>query len=456
MHHASRLALPPIVAFLLLSGGFPGTPSAARGAQPRDPARSARVVELAIAGEIDPVMAEYVDDGIGRANAEGAALVLIRVDTPGGLDQSMRDIIRHIIDSKAPVVVYVAPAGARAASAGFFVLLAADVAAMVPGTHTGAASPLLAVGGYPVTVDDTLKKKILNDATAYLRSYAGRRGRNVGLAETAITDAKAFTEQEALDGRLVDLVADSRAQLLARLDGRDVTRFDGRTTRLAVPDPTVVAVDMTARQRFLSRIVQPDVFFVLLVVGVLGLYAEFTHPGLIAPGVIGGISLVLALFAMHVLPINLTGLLLLALAFALFVLEAKYTSHGVLGAGGAIAMFVGALMLVRSPLTGGGVSLGVALGATLPFAVITIVLMRLVLKSRAWAPQTGVEELVREVGEVRQPIGGGVSADGVVFVHGELWRAASSAPIQPGTRVRVLRVDGLTLFVEPLDAASRS
>jgi membrane-bound serine protease (ClpP class) len=418
--------------------------------QPPPSSSSHRVVELSIDGEIDPVMAEYVDGGMDEANRSGAALVLIRIDTPGGLDTSMRAIIQHIIDSRAPVVVYVAPAGSRAASAGFFILLSADVAAMAPGTHTGAASPLLAIGGYPVTADQTLQKKILNDATAYMRSYAARRERNVALAETAITDAKAFTEREALDGHLIDLVANSRDDLLARLDGREVTRFDGHSETLALSHAEVERVDMSARQRFLSRIVQPDIFFILLIVGVLGLYTEFTHPGVIAPGVVGAVSLVLALFAMHLLPINLTGLLLLALALGLFILEAKYTSHGVLGVGGTVAMVLGALMLIRSPITGAGVSLGVAFGATLPFAVLTILLMRLVLRSRGWVPQTGVEELVREVGEVREPIGAAAGKPGLVFVHGELWRAAADRAIPIGTRVRVVRVDGLTLFVEPV------
>jgi membrane-bound serine protease (ClpP class) len=434
---------------------------AARGglSQGVSAAGSARVVELHVGGEIDPVMAEYINGGLDQANREHAALVLVTMDTPGGLDTSMREIIQHIMDSTAPVAVYVTPAGSRAASAGFFILLSADVAAMAPGTHTGAASPLLAIGGYPITLDDTLRMKILNDATAYLRSYAGRRNRNVALAETAITDAKAFTEKEALDGRLIDLVAPSSQELLARLNGRAITRFDGRTVQLALPNPEVVGIEMSARQRFLARIVQPDVFFILLLVGVLGLYAEFTHPGLVAPGVVGGIALLLALFAMHILPINLAGLLLIILALALFILEAKYTGHGILGVGGVVAMLLGALMLVRSPLTGGGVSLGVALGATLPFAGLTIVLMRLVLRSRAWKPQTGVEQLLREVGEVTEAIGGAPGAPpkpGMVFVHGELWRATSTHPIAVRTRVRVVRVEGLTLYVVPVDVPSRS
>jgi membrane-bound serine protease (ClpP class) len=414
-----------------------------------------RVVELHIDGEIDPVMAEYVTGGIDQANRDHAALILITMDTPGGLDTSMRDIIQHIIDSAAPVAVYVTPAGSRGASAGFFILLAADIAAMAPGTHTGAASPLLAVGGYPVSVDDTLKNKILNDATAYLRSYAGRRGHNVALAETAITEAKAFTEKEALDGKLVDVVANSPEELISKLDGRTFTRFDGHQTTLVLVKPVVTNIDMSARQRFLARIVQPDVFFILLIAGVLGLYVEFTHPGLIVPGVIGGIALLLALFAMHLLPINLAGLLLIFLALALFVLEAKYASHGVLGIGGVVAMLLGALMLIRSPLTGAGVSLSVAAGATLPFALLCIMLMRLVLRSRGWVPQTGVETLTQEIGEVTDPIAGGDESDagrGFVRVRGELWRAVSARALKKGTRVRIVRVDGLTLYVEPVEA----
>jgi membrane-bound serine protease (ClpP class) len=431
---------------LVLALGLAASPPAF--AAPPQPLSSSRVVQLRIDGEIDPVVAEYIDEGISQANASGAALILIAMNTPGGLDTSMRDIIQHILDSPAPVAVYVTPTGSRAASAGFFILLAADVAAMAPGTHTGAASPIMAVGGYPVTMDDTLKKKILNDATAYLRSYAGRRGRGVALAETAVTDAKAFTETEALAGDLIDLVSPSQAELLAALHTRTIIRFDGRSVRLDLVRPEVVTIDMTGRQRVLARLVQPDVFFLLLLAGLLGLYVEFTHPGLIVPGVAGAIALVLALFAMHLVPVNLTGVLLIVLALALFILEATYTSHGVLAIGGVVSMLLGALMLVRSPLTGAGVSLGVALGATLPFAVLTVVLMRLVLKSRTWTPQTGVEQLVHEVGEVREPIAAAPSTPGLVFVHGELWRATAAHAIPAGARVRILRVDGLTLYVE--------
>src|SRR5438876_1713544 len=266
--------------------------------QPHPVAGSSRVVELRINDEIEPIMAEYIDDGIAEANREGAALILITMNTPGGLDTSMRAIIQHIVGSKNPVAVYVTPSGSRAASAGFFILLSADIAAMSPATHAGAASPIAAIGGFPVTIDETMKNKIVNDATAYLRSYATRRGRNVALAETAITAAKAFTEEEALDGKLCDLIANSREDLLVRLDGRVISRFDGRTSRLVLTHPEIIDFEMSARQRFLARIVQPDMFFILLLVGLIGVYTEFTHPGLVAPGVIGAIALLLAFFAM--------------------------------------------------------------------------------------------------------------------------------------------------------------
>ncbi|MGB9243648.1 MAG: nodulation protein NfeD [Candidatus Acidiferrales bacterium] len=423
------------------------------GSAPAPPNSSANVVELRIDGEIEPVLAEYIVRGINEANADRASLILITMNTPGGLDTSMREIIQAILASKVPVCAYVAPTGSRAASAGFFILLSADIAAMAPGTDTGAASPILALGGQPVQIDDTLHKKIVNEATAYLRSYVTQRGRNAELAATAVTDAKAFSEKEALDGKLIDLVAANREDLLAKLNGRTVTRLDGAKVQLALAQPVVIPHEMTGREKFLTRIVQPDVFFILLIVGVLGLYVEFSHPGMFAPGVIGGIALVLALFAMHMLPVNFTGLLLIIVAFIFFVLEAKFPTHGVLGVGGVIAMVLGALMLIRSPFTGMGVSLSTALGVALPFAVIIVILMRLVLRSRNWKQTTGKEELVGEEAEVTETVGAG-NAAGMVFVHGELWRAAAPAgvSIPKGARVRVRKVKGLTLEVEPAHA----
>jgi membrane-bound serine protease (ClpP class) len=418
-----------------------------------------QVIELRIGDEIEPVMAEYLDGGLEEAARRHAALILITMDTPGGLSTSMEDIIQHILDSPVPVVVYIYPAGSRGASAGFFILLSADLAAMAPGTHTGAASPLLAIGGVPLQVDEALKKKILNDATAFLRSYSAKRGRNVELAESAVTEGKAWTETEALDGKLIDLVANSPDDLLAHLDGRTVKRFDGSTVQLALRNPVRVPLPMSFRQQFLSRIVQPDAFFILLIVGVLGLYAEFTHPGMVAPGVIGGISLVLALYAMHILPVAPAGIVLIVLALGLFILEAKYTSHGVLATGGIVAMLLGALMLVRSPLTHAGVSLGVAVGATLPFALITIFLMRLVLGSRSWKPSTGREQLVGKAAEVTAPLEklkDSEAFQGMVRLHGELWRAVAREPIPAGAHVRVTRIEGLTLYVVPVESPAQT
>jgi membrane-bound serine protease (ClpP class) len=414
-------------------------------------AHPATVVRLRIDGEIEPILAEFITGGIDRAAEEHASLILITINTPGGLDTSMRAIVQKILTSPVPVVTYVAPTGSRAASAGFFILLSADVVAMAPGTDTGAASPIMVIGGSAVQIDDTLRHKIVNEATAYLRSFVSQRGRNVELAATAVTDAKAFSEKEALDGKLIDLIEPSESALLAALDGRAITRFDGTKTKLELNSPAVTEFEMTGRQKFLSRIVEPDVFFILLIVGVLGLYAEFTHPGLFAPGVIGGIALLLALYAMQLLPVNLTGLLMIFLALALFILEAKFPTHGILGVGGVVAMTLGALMLVKSPLTGMGVSLGASLGVTIPFGIIIIVLMRLVLRSRSWKQSTGKEQLIGEIGEVTTPVGAGADP-GMVFVHGEHWRAAATSALPLGARVRVRRVEGLTLHVEPVDA----
>jgi len=412
------------------------------------------VMDLNLDGEVEPVLATYIDEGLADATKRNAALVLITMDTPGGLSDSMKDIIQHILSSPVPVAVYVAPTGARAASAGFFILLSADVAAMAPGTRTGAASPILAIGGFTIAVDETLKKKITNDATAFLRSYAEKRGRNAKLAQTAVTDARAFTEQESLDGKLIDYVCASPEELLRQLDGKTLTRFDGAKITLSLTNYQRAAFQLSARQKFLARIVEPDMFFLLLILGALGLYAEFTHPGAVIPGVVGGICSILALYAMHLLPVNVAGILLILAAVTLFVLEAKYTSHGIMLAGGVVAMVFGAIFLIRSPLTSGGVSLGVAIAVTLPFAGISIFLMRLVLRSRKWKLAAGAEELLREQGIAVVGLKSGV--EGMIRIHGESWRAVSDKDVAASGAVRVLRMEGLKLFVEPVEEGART
>ena len=409
------------------------------------------VLELSLDGEVEPILATYIDEGLADAARRHAALTLITMDTPGGLSDSMKDMIQHILASPVPVAVYVSPTGARGASAGFYILLSADIAAMAPGTHAGAASPIIAIGGFPQQIDEVFRRKINQDAMAFLRSFTVRRKRNPELAEKAITESRAFTEKEALDAKMIDLVVNSTEDLLRQLDGRTITRFDGTQVTLSLKNATRAPFELSARQRFLARIVEPDVFFVLLILGVLGLYTEFTHPGVIAPGVIGGICLILALYAMHFLPVNLAGLFLIGLSLAFFILEAKAPSHGVLAFGGVVSMFLGAIFLIRSPLTSGGVSIGVALAGTLPFAVLAVALMRLVLRSRQWKTATGKEELIGSHGVAVEPLPAG--QEGMIRVHGELWRAESSKPVQEGEPVRILRVEGLKLYVEPADVA---
>jgi membrane-bound serine protease (ClpP class) len=453
-NHYSCFQRPEVVAALFLlcalcvGGMFFLMPAVSADEQPSSPL----VLELRLEGVVDPILATYIDEGLADAANRHAALVLITMDTPGGLSTSMQDMIQHILASPVPVAVYVSPTGGRGASAGFYILLSADIAAMAPGTHTGSATPVMAIGGFlPMQIDDAFRKKINADATAFLRSFTEKRGRNPVLAEKAITEGSAFTDKEALEGKMIDLIVSSPDDLVRQLDGRSITRFDGAQTKLSLKNAARKPFELSARQKFLARIVEPDIFFVLLILGVLGVYTEFTHPGVIAPGVIGGICLILALYAMNFLPINLAGVFLIMLALAFFILEAKAPSHGVLALGGVVSMFLGALFLIRSPLTPGGVSVGVALAGTVPFAILAVVLMRLVLKSRQWKSATGKEELIGEHGIAMAQLAAG--AVGLVRVHGELWRAESSRPVLEGETVRVLRVEGLKLYVEPAEAA---
>lgn len=446
---------------LIAGAWLAAMPASAQEASPAAPsAFAARVIELRIDDVILPLTAEFVADAFTEAEKQNASLILITMNTPGGLDSSMRDIIQRILKSPIPVAVYVSPAGSRAASAGFYILLAADVAAMSPGTNTGAASPIMVLGGQPVSIDETLKKKIINDAAAYIRSIAEKRGRNPEEAVKAVTDGQAWTENESLKHKMIDLVAESPEDLLAKLNGREVRRFDGHTVKLALENPVRVPWEMSGRQKFLAVISRPDVLFVLFILAVLGIYMEFSHPGLVLPGVVGGVSLILFLVAMQTLPVNALGILLILTGVVLFVLEAKFTSYGLLGLGGVLSVLIGAMILIESPMTGFGVSVGVALGVTIPFAVIAVLLMRLVLKSFRWRPSMGNEQLVGETCEVTETIRPSGSdydgSSGMVFLQGELWRATSNREIPKGTQVRVTKVDGLTVYVEPVEQHART
>ena len=389
---------------------------------------------------VHPVTVEILGRAIDQAQREGAQLVLIRLNTPGGLMDASRRAIEKIVASPVPVVTFVTPSGGRAASAGFFLLEAGDVAAMAPGTNTGAASPV-AIG---VEMDQVMRRKVESDAAASLRSLTAKRGRNSALAEKTVLEAKSFTEKEALDNKLIELIANDERALLDALNGREVTRFDGTKVKLALAGAEIVVYQKTTRESLVAAISDPNIAFVLLILGALGLYLEFTHPGLILPGVAGGILVLLGLAALSVVPINWGGVALLILAVTLFILEAKFASHGILGAGGAVAMVLGALLLVEGPPEM-RIRLGTAVGVTLPFALITVFLLSLVLKARANKVVTGEAGMIGEEGVARTAL----RPRGTIFVHGELWDAVSSAEVEAGSRVRVVAVEGLTLQVEP-------
>jgi membrane-bound serine protease (ClpP class) len=400
----------------------------------------ARVVAVDVDQVVHPVTVEILGRAIDQAQREGAQLVLIRLNTPGGLMDASRRAIEKIVSSPVPVVTFVTPSGGRAASAGFFLLEAGDVAAMAPGTNTGAASPV-AIG---VEMDQVMRRKVESDAAASLRSLTAKRGRNSALAEKTVLEAKSFTEKEALDNKLIELIANDERALLDALNGREITRFDGTKVKLALAGAEIVVYQKTTRESLVAAISDPNIAFVLLILGALGLYLEFTHPGLILPGVAGGILVLLGLAALSVVPINWGGVALLILAVTLFILEAKFASHGILGAGGAVAMVLGALLLVEGPPEM-RIRLGTAVGVTLPFALITVFLLSLVLKARANKVVTGEAGMIGEEGVARTEL----RPRGTIFVHGELWEAVSSAEVEAGSRVRVVAVEGLTLRVEP-------
>jgi membrane-bound serine protease (ClpP class) len=404
-----------------------------------------KTLAVTVDGIIHPITVEILGHVFDQADRENASAVLIRLNTPGGLLESTRQINAKIVASRVPVIVYVTPSGARAASAGFFLLEAADAAAMAPGTNTGAASPVL----MGQQLDPVMRNKIENDASASLRSIVTKRGRNADLAEKTIREAKAFTDKEALDNHLIDLIAPSESQLLADLNGREVTRFDGRKETLHTGE--ITEYRPTVRERIISSIADPNIAFILLVLGALGIYVEFSSPGLIFPGVAGGILALLGLSGLAVLPINWAGAALLILGVSLFVLEAKFASHGVLGTGGTVAMILGAMLLINGPPEI-RIRFSTALAVSIPFALITMFLVSLVIRARAQKAVMSEGGLLDLIGEARTAL----APAGKVFVHGEYWDAVSTAPVDPGAPVRVVAVDGMKLRVEPAPAEPRT
>lgn len=401
-----------------------------------------RVVILTLSDSIQPASLRYLERGLEVADSSGASATIIELNTPGGLLTSLRQMTTAITAARRPVVVYVTPAGAQAASAGFFLLMAADVAAMAPGTNAGAAHP---VGGEGAELAKTIAEKVTNDAAALVRSLATQRGRSAEWAEKAVRDSASYTEREALEKKLIDVVSNDRGDLLKWLDGRTVKRFDGKPEKVETSAAEVVVVAPNTGDKLLSVIAHPNIAYLLMLLGLVGIYFELSHPGAILPGVLGGVALLLALFALSVLPVNYVGVLLILLGISFFVLEVKVASYGLLTVAGLVSFIFGSLMLIRSPFPALRVGLAVVLPTALAVAFVVIFLLARVLRSYRRQPLTGAKGLAGEFGEAAVAL----EPSGKVFVHGEYWEAISRAPIPKGARVRVVKVVGLLLEVEP-------
>lgn len=406
---------------------------------------AADVLRIVVNDAIQPVTLEYISRALEAAAANHDQAVLIDINTPGGLVDSTREIIEKISTAAVPVIVYVTPTGARAGSAGIFILEAADIAAMAPGTNAGAAHPVTLFG----KPDETMMKKFENDAAALMRSVVAKRGRNVELAESAVRESKSFTDQEALDKKLIDYVASSEQDLFHQLSGKSFKRFNGTTVTLNLVGQPVREYRMTLKERILSYLMDPNVAFVLLAIGALALYAEFNHPGAVIPGTVGVVFILLAAFALNLLPVRFAALILILGAFVLFALEAKFATHGVLTIGGIALLVIGGLLLVDAPIPEMRVHLLTALAVSVPLGIITAFLMSIALRARRNKIVTGEQGLVGEVGVAETAL----APSGKVFVHGELWNAVASVTIPAGEHVVVREVDGMVLRVEPVVAA---
>jgi membrane-bound serine protease (ClpP class) len=440
---ARRFAV-SLTLILVMTSGWSRAHSSQLVPVPNEAAGGAIVYSAVVDGIIHPVSAEYMISTIEQAERAGAALVVFTLRTPGGLLDSTRAIVSSMIASKVPIAIFVSPSGSRAGSAGFILTIAADVAAMSPGTHIGAAHP---VSGGGAQMDEITSKKAAEDSAAYARTLAKGRGRNVDLAAQAVTESRAFTETEAAAAvpPLVDVVAQDIPDLLRQLDGRSVTRFDGGTVVLKTADAQIIPVEMNLRQRILSAVAHPNIAYLLLSLGTLALTIELWSPGAILPGVVGGVSLLLAFFAFSVLPVNYAGLLLVLFGLLLFVLEIKVTSFGLLTAGGVVSLIFGSMILMDSPLPELQLSLNLVVPVVLGFAAITVLLARLAVAAQRQPAVMGPAAMIGEPGEALTSIAPG--RDGQVAMRGEIWNATSGETIPEGSRVRVTAVNRLTLVV---------
>ena len=413
---------------------------------------SAEVLKIVVNDTIQPISAEYIARAIEEAARRNDQALLIEMNTPGGLVSSTREIMEKISTSSVPVIVYVTPTGGHAGSAGIFILESADIAAMAPGTAAGAAHPVVLVGPVQLKPDEEMNRKIENDAAALIRSIASKRGRNIESAEGAVRESKSFTEQEALAQHLIDYVASSPEDLFRQINGKPFKRFNGESATLDLEGQPIVPFNMTLKERILDALMQPDLAFLLLAIGALALYIEFNHPGAVIPGTVGAVFILVAAFALNLLPTRFAALGLILGAFVLFAAEAKFASHGVLTAGGIVLLTLGGLLLVDAPIPEMRVHLATALAVSVPLGIITAFLMSIALKARRNKVVTGEQGLVGETGVAQTAL----SPLGKVFVHGELWDAIAPSPLPIGQLVIVRKVDGLTLQVDPLAVPSQT
>jgi membrane-bound serine protease (ClpP class) len=408
----------------------------------------ADVLKIVVNDTIQPISAEYITRAIDEARRRNDQAILIEINTPGGLVSSTREIIEKISASLVPVIVYVTPTGGHAGSAGIFILESADVAAMAPGTAAGAAHPVTFIGPVQVKPDEEMNRKIENDAAALMRSVTSKRGRSIEAAESAVRESKSFSDQEALAQHLIDYIAPTPEDLFRQMNGKAFKRFNGDSASLNLTGQPVVAFNMTLKETILDSLMEPDFAFLLLIIGALALYFEFNHPGTVIPGAVGVVFILLAAFALNLLPTRYAALGLILGAFGLFAAEAKFATHGVFTVGGIVLLTLGGLLLVDSPIPEMRVHLLTALAVSIPFGLITAFLMTIAVKARRNKIVTGAQGLVGETGVAQTAL----SPHGKVFVHGELWDAVASASLPVGQLVVVRQIDGLTLYVDPLTA----
>ena len=408
---------------------------------------TADVLKIVVDDTIQAATAERIERTLDHASAIKADAVLIELSTPGGVMTSMREIMQKIVESPVPVIVYVTPSGSRAASAGFFILESADVAAMAPGTNTGAAHPVGPFGG---DIQGAMGEKVMNDAAALMRSFVSKRGRNVEIAESTVRQSKSFTENEALSQNLINYVARDEQDLFRQIATKPIKRFNGDSMTLNLMGKAEQLLEPTLKEQVLGFLMDPDIAFVLLAIGALALYTEFNHPGAVWPGTVGIVFIVLAVFALHLLPIRFAAVGLIFVSFALFALDAKFATHGALAVGGIATLVIAALLLVDSPIPEMRVKLATALAVSIPLGAITVFLMTIALRARRSKAVTGIEGLIGQVAVAQTEL----APAGQVFVHGEIWNAVSSSNVPVGERVRVRKVDGLELTVEPAEKSS--